>query len=106
MSHPITIYASEFSLSAQDYEFTYQKELTRKLDSIGDDFFNQQLINEIILWKVNRYALLSDQTLSLVNQIDSTGSDIDLAKTHTVLAALLKSKGGTASNGIRYPALS
>ncbi|MDJ1505777.1 hypothetical protein [Xanthocytophaga agilis] len=49
MSNPITIYTSEFSLSDNEYEFTYQKELPQKLDSIGNDPFNQQLISKIIL---------------------------------------------------------
>ncbi|MDJ1505776.1 hypothetical protein QNI22_34285 [Cytophagaceae bacterium BD1B2-1] len=42
---------------------------------------------------MNRYALLSDHTLYLINQIDLTTSDIDFVKTHTVKRALLKSKG-------------
>ena len=32
--------------------FKYQVELTKKLDNINSDF-NQEILNEIILWKVN-----------------------------------------------------
>ena len=39
-----------------DYEFDYQKSLTTKLDKLNSDF-NQEIINEIVLWKVDRYSL-------------------------------------------------
>ena len=41
-----------------DYE--YQPELTSKLDSLEQAHFTQEIINEIVLWKLNRYAHLSD----------------------------------------------
>ena len=44
--------------------FNFQPELTRKLDNMGDSDFNQHLINEIVLWKVNRYALLDPELLA------------------------------------------
>jgi len=40
--------------------FRYQRELTAKLDALPNAQFSQETINEIILWKVNRYARLSD----------------------------------------------
>ena len=50
-----TIFDSDFEISSDDFEFNYQKSLTSKLDSdIGN--FDQNKLNEIVLWKVNRYA--------------------------------------------------
>ncbi|MEI6270138.1 MAG: hypothetical protein WCP01_14760 [Methylococcaceae bacterium] len=44
-------------------EYSYQPELTRKLDGVTKEAFDQPLVNEIVLWKVNRYAPLSSNTL-------------------------------------------
>lgn len=55
---------------AQDYQgdlseflrrYTYQPELTTKLDALPDAPFSQETINEIVLWKVNRYAALPEE---------------------------------------------
>ena len=48
--------------------YSYQADLTSKLDSLDADF-NQAIINEIVLWKVNRYAEIDSYTLILINQI-------------------------------------
>ena len=42
--------------SKLDYEFDYQKSLTIKLDKLNS-YFNQEIINEIVLLKVDRYSL-------------------------------------------------
>lgn len=56
-------------------EFNYQKELTEKLDGYSLEGysvdFNQEIINEIVLWKVNRYAKLPDEAILLINKIDT-----------------------------------
>jgi hypothetical protein len=39
--------------------YRYQPNLTRKLDALGSASFDQEIINEIVLWKVNRYARAS-----------------------------------------------
>ena len=36
--------------------FAYQPALTAKLDALAGQAFSQDTINEIVLWKVNRYA--------------------------------------------------
>ena len=41
-----------------------KEELTKKLDSLNSDF-NQEILNEIILWKVNRYAKFDEETINL-----------------------------------------
>lgn len=48
-------------------ESNFQPELTEKLDTVKSDF-NQELINEIVLWKANRYAKLNNETLNLINK--------------------------------------
>ena len=50
--------------------YKYQPKLTEELDRLaaGDDF-DQSLVNKIVLWKVNRYAPLSPETLQLLNAV-------------------------------------
>jgi hypothetical protein len=45
----------------KDYRF--QPDLTLHLDGLGAQPFGQDVINEIVLWKVNRYAKLSPSAL-------------------------------------------
>ncbi len=47
--------------------YKYQPKLTAKLDSLGKDPFDQQAVNEIVLWKVNRFADLSSAALKALN---------------------------------------
>ncbi len=42
------------------HHYKYQPELTRKLDELPDAPFSQETVNEIVLWKVNRYAGLPE----------------------------------------------
>lgn len=48
--------------------FKYQPELTRKLDSASLRF-SQPLINEIVLWKVNRYVEIPNELLESLDSI-------------------------------------
>jgi len=73
-------------------EYKFQQELTTKLDNTNLDF-NQELINEIVLWKTNRYAKLTTVTLNLINGIDPNSEFIDLALTREILMHLLDTKG-------------
>lgn len=75
-----------------DLDYQYQPDLTEKLDNNRREF-DQKLINEIVLWKLNRYAELSTETLSLINKIDSDGTNMNIELTHKVLNALLNTKG-------------
>src|SRR5574344_873921 len=85
-----TIRLTEKDLSEFDYH--YQQELTKKLDNVNFDF-NQEIINEIVLWKVNRYASLSPETLNLLNEIKNTNTVLDTDLTRRILKALLSNKG-------------
>lgn len=78
----------------QDYN--YQDLLTPKLDELEGDF-DQDVINEIVLWKVNRYALLEPETLDLLNKIKKEDEVLDKKLTQEILTQLL----GKGHKGIR-----
>jgi hypothetical protein len=80
-------------LSFSDSDYDFQMELTKKLDGVAGKRFDQEIINEIILWKVNRYAELDNKTLVLLNSIDSEGSKLNQDLTAEILGNLLNTKG-------------
>ena len=61
-------------------DYSFQLELTKKLDKHSDDF-SQTIINEIVLWKINRYAELSSGCLELLNKINQNDVKIDTSLT-------------------------
>lgn len=75
-------------IDAQDYieKFKYQENLTKKLDAHDGDF-NQEILNEIVLWKVNRYAELLD--FKTLNQVSKNERILDEALTKDILRGLL-----------------
>jgi len=83
---------TDFQLKPEDDEFKYQETLTGKLDNLADDF-NQATVNEIVLWKVNRYAELKPELLSELNCIKITDTTINLDLTRSILRGLLGTKG-------------
>ncbi|MBS9525942.1 hypothetical protein KI659_18115 [Litoribacter alkaliphilus] len=87
-----SIYDDDFQLQKEDHSYHYQEELTPKLDALKQPF-DQGVINEIVLWKVNRYAGVQKETLGLLNQIDSDAKEMDEDLTREVLKGLLKTKG-------------
>lgn len=87
-----TINDMEFRINSEYEVLNYQKKLTAKLDAY-DGLFNQEKINEIVLWKVNRYAELSEQSLSLLNKISSVNNAIDETLTKDILHSLLPEPG-------------
>jgi len=60
--------ASDFSgdLSAFLALYNYQPELTTRLDNLEVTAIDQSLINDIVLWKVNRYVRVSDEVLGQI----------------------------------------
>ena len=52
--------------------YRYQRELTAHLDGLGSEPFAQDVVNEIVLWKVNRYAGLSPNALEALNRVAET----------------------------------
>ena len=87
-----TVFDNDFYIVQTDQEFEYQTDLTAKLDKITASF-DQQIINEIVLWKVNRYASLDNDTLNLLNDIDPKATKLDSEKTREILKTLIKKKG-------------
>ncbi|MFL1897258.1 hypothetical protein ACJRPK_16260 [Aquimarina sp. 2-A2] len=73
-------------------EYNFQPELTKKLDNVKSEF-NLELINEIVLWKINRYAKLDNEILNLINKIDRNAEFIDPSLTEEILMLLLKTRG-------------
>lgn len=82
---------NEIAPSADDIKnsvYNYQTERTTKLDNLDTDF-NQDIINEIVLWKVNRYAAIDNETLNLINQIKKDDTQINPELTRAILLQLL-----------------
>jgi hypothetical protein len=74
--------------------FKYQLELTKKLDSLNSDF-NQEILNEIILWKVNRYAKFDLEIINLLNKVNPKDENLNQSLTTDILLDLLtKSQKG------------
>ena len=94
MSHRIkTIEEDNLKVDIKlDYVFDYQKSLTTKLDKLNSDF-NQEIINEIVLLKVDRYSLFDNELISLLNQIPKAGKIIDTGFKNKILIKLLNTKG-------------
>ncbi len=99
-----TIYDQEFMVVSEDHKFEYQKELTHKLDNFKEDF-DQNTLNEIVLWKVNRFASFSNDVIELINSIDPSEKKLDNEKVRNILTQMLKTKGvqlPMASTILRY----
>jgi hypothetical protein len=87
-----TIFCKDFEITKTDFDFDYQKDLTVKLDN-QSTAFDENAINEIVLWKVNRYVKIEKETLKLVNNIKTDSKELDIENTKIVLKALLQTKG-------------
>lgn len=99
-----TVFDPDFKLQESDFNFKYQQELTERLDNFEGDF-NQELVNEIVLWKVNRYSQLNPQTIELLNKVNRNSQSIDEELTSEILEQLLTTKGvqlAMASTFLRY----
>jgi hypothetical protein len=93
----LTIY--DISPSKEDLEnslYNYQTSLTSKLDELDSDF-NQEIINEIVLWKLNRYAAIEKETFALINQIKKSDTEINPELVGSIFLKLL----GREQKGIR-----
>jgi len=87
-----TVFDTDFQILETDYNFDYQTDLTLRLDEhMGT--FDQNVINEIVLWKVNRYANVDSDILGLINSIDINSNILDTDNTKKILQGLLNTKG-------------
>ncbi len=87
-----TIDVVELNIQKWDEDYIYQKKLTESLDNCEGDF-NQEIINEIVLWKVNRYADAGSNILAKINSISKTDRKENTALTQEILEDLLAIKG-------------
>ena len=72
--------------------YRHQEDLTRRLDNLEGEVFSQELVNEIVLWKVNRYAGLSPEILSAIDGLAPIAPG-DHRQAGQVLEALLGVRG-------------
>jgi hypothetical protein len=69
-------------------DYRYQPELTGRLDRLDSQPFTQAVVNEIVLWKVNRYTALSPATLDLLNNVVGLQAGLHRAARDVILALL------------------
>jgi hypothetical protein len=86
--------ASDFERDLNDFlkEYQYQPSLTAKLDDLHGVVFSQSLINEIVLWKLDRYVSLD---AVLVQRVESLHALLlgQYTQGRSVLKALLVTHG-------------
>lgn len=82
--------AIESNLNLSDFleDYRYQLDLTGHLDRLDSQPFTQAVVNEIVLWKVNRYAQLSLATLKLLNSVVGLQPGSHRAARDVILALL------------------
>ena len=59
----------EGSLGQLIGDYRYQPELTESLDALGPQPFTQEVVKDIVLWKVDRYVKLSPGALAALNGV-------------------------------------
>lgn len=97
----ISRYSEKNALNYQELKnlknYSYQKILTKILDEKTKNLHtkvDQNYLNEIVLWKVNRYAAFNDETILLLNRIkEENAEEINTELTKEVLSSLLKTPG-------------
>lgn len=73
-------------------KFDYQEKLTQNLDAI-DQSFDQDIVNQIVLWKVNRYAQIDVSTFGMLNRISRHDTKFDEGLTRELVQKLIDIKG-------------
>lgn len=86
--------ASEFSGDLNTFLafYKFQPELTKRLDNLETTSIVQSVINEIVLWKVNRYVRLDDENIDQLKKLKSLKVG-EHKKGNDVLKALLGVNG-------------
>ena len=73
-------------------DYNYQPKLTEKLDCLGDSSIYQEILNEIVLWKVNRYVSISNSLLDSIDRVKSLKQG-EHKKASLLIELLLKARG-------------
>ncbi len=86
-------YKEDLSQFLKDYD--YQPGLTKRLDNLVEaNGFSQEIINEVVLWKVDRYADVDEVTLGKLNKLKSLSNGQHKDKdAEDTLRALLERPG-------------
>jgi len=74
-------------------DYNYQPFLTDKLTNKPLDKINQNWINEVVLWKLNRYVKLEEETIELLNSPAMLAGSFDESFTRIILKKLLTTHG-------------
>lgn len=83
----------DVAITESDYDdYNFQEKLTPELDNFAGEF-NQDPLNKIVLWKVNRYAAFDKETIELINAIDPSSDKLDKSFSKQLLKKLLKTDG-------------
>lgn len=90
---PLKTYRDLLERQYSEEEYNYQLALTKKLETTVPQKIDQSTIDEIILWKVNRYAQVDDDLLQLLNNISPDAVKLEDVHYSPVLKLLLKTKG-------------
>ena len=72
--------------------YKFQPELTKRLDNIENTSIDQPLINEIVLWKVNRYVCLGNENIEELKRVKLLNAG-EHEKGRDILKALLEANG-------------
>ena len=83
---------SQTDLLDRDRVYAYQRELTQRLDGHTGDF-DQTVLNEITLWKVNRYPVIDSGVISQLNEIKKTDRAYNEKIVRDLLNRLLACRG-------------
>jgi hypothetical protein len=73
-------------------EYNYQPALTGKLDDLGEAPITQEILNEIVLWKVNRYVSLGGPLMKSLDRLKDLNPG-EHSKADLALRSLLNRKG-------------
>lgn len=87
-----TVFDEDFEILESDKEYNYQLYLTAKLNNDTSDL-DQNRLNEIVLWKLNRYAPFDKDLIEVLNSISQSTNEIDFENTKNVLRKLLNTRG-------------
>lgn len=83
---------SRDDLDPNDWNYDYLPQVTPILDSY-DGEFDQEIVNKIVLWKVNRYPIIDEAILHELNDIQKTDESISPVSVKPLLLKLLSCHG-------------
>lgn len=88
----LTAYEFEDKIDGFLSDYEYQFKLTYHLDHLENTSMSQELVNEIVLWKVNRYVELPGEILHEIDSLSSLSRG-EHRKSVKVLDKLLDTRG-------------